>query len=77
MNSKYFIRAAFWGILTLLSIIMLVITNSKDTDKKESTLPRYKVYYEYNIINNDTIPVDTIFVMIPDTICNCILDEDE
>jgi hypothetical protein len=26
--------------------------------------PKYKVYYEYNITNRDTIPVDTVYVKL-------------
>lgn len=31
---------------------------------KEIPKPEYKVYYEYDVYNYDTIPVDTIYVRI-------------
>lgn len=31
-------------------------------NKEKVKLPKYKVYYEYNVIDKDTIPIDTIYI---------------
>jgi len=51
-------------ILFGLGIIIIIITiySNRIINKLDNiTYPKYNVYYEYNIINNDTIPIDTIY----------------
>jgi hypothetical protein len=34
-------------------------------EPKQISPTKYKMYYEYDLINNDTIPVDTIYTIVP------------
>ena len=47
-------------ILLLCLITIAMIIGIKSFKPENNTT--FKVYYEYNIINNDTIPVDTIYI---------------
>jgi len=53
----------------LISSFSMIIELKKTSDSIEQfkTSPEkteYKVYYEYNLYNNDTIPIDTIYYRI-------------
>jgi hypothetical protein len=53
-------------ILALILIILciLALNQNMQSDKPITITKRYKVYYEYNIYNKDTIGVDTIYQLI-------------
>jgi len=43
----------------------IIIGYTQFNEPKQITPTKYKMYYEYDIINNDTIPVDTIYTIEP------------
>ena len=47
-------------IITTISCSVLINRSIKEYRNQ----PTYKVYYEYNVINKDTIPIDTIYIPI-------------
>lgn len=50
------------GICLVLLTGGMVYTEILQTSQSIHEPQKYKVYYEYNVYNNDTIPVDTIYV---------------
>lgn len=48
-------------IIIFISVSNIIIYNGLKEKIEQS---QYKVYYEYNVFNNDTIPCDTIFVKL-------------
>ena len=62
MNNTF--NAVFLGLI--IGLVFSLVCASKQITSKidELRLSKYKVYYEYNIINKDTIPVDTIYVKL-------------
>lgn len=60
-NASYF-DVMFFFILSIVA--MNIFSHNIVKDIKESQPEKYKVYYEYNVINKDTIPCDTIYIPI-------------
>ena len=52
----------YFVIFLLIAITWLLIHANNVIKHIEQE--KYKVYYEYNVINNDTIPCDTIWVKL-------------
>lgn len=48
-------------ILIAISIILVLMDSIKYYSTKQPTIKHNIIYYEYNIINGDTIPIDTIY----------------
>jgi hypothetical protein len=52
------------NIILTCMIIVIAISVYKITHKHTNVHTKYNVYYEYNVIHNDTIPVDTVYKQI-------------
>lgn len=50
------------GICLILLIGGVVYIDILSTTQQKCEPQIYKVYYEYDIVNNDTVSVDTIYV---------------
>ena len=54
-----FLRVLILILILILVLIVLTIINTRNSPKNKPTPG--KIYYEYDVINGDTIPVDTIY----------------
>ena len=57
-TNKDIYNAVHFGVML---IILTLIVMSVDINSKIKNSNKYKVYYEYNVVQGDTIPCDTIY----------------
>lgn len=51
-------------LLSFNAILYIILAARVDNALEDHQPIKYKVYYEYDVFNGDTIPCDTVFVKL-------------